>query len=174
MTICAQHQKCLFGEIVNGEMRLNMAGQMIERWYAETENKFPNIQGDAFVCMPNHIHFIVVNTGSDVAASVGVDLCVRPSFNKIPNQGGHAGPPLQRIVQWFKTMSTNEYIRGVREKGWPPFSGKLWQRNYWEHVIRNESDLNLLRDYIQNNPMQWELDKLHPANAGAVPICSAR
>jgi len=57
-------------------------------------------------------------------------------------------------------MSTNEYIRGVKQRGWKPFSGKLWQRNYWEHIIRNESELNRIREYIGDNPAKWELDKL--------------
>ena len=74
--------------------------------------------------------------------------------------GEHAGSPLHRVVQWFKTMSTNEYIRGVKQNGWAPFPGKLWQRNYWEHIVRNEPELNRIREYIHNNPAQWELDKL--------------
>jgi hypothetical protein len=86
-------------------------------------------------------------------------------------QGRHTGPalqgsPLQRVVQWFKTMSTNEYIRGVKQCGWPPFPGKLWQRNYWEHIVRNEPELNRIREYIHNNPAHWELDKL---NVGTDP-----
>ena len=67
------------------------------------------------------------------------------------------------MVQWFKTMTTNEYIRGVKEKGWPPFPKKLWQRSYWERVIRDELELTLVRECIQNNPTQWELDGLNPA-----------
>jgi len=65
-------------------------------------------------------------------------------------------------VQWFKTMTTNEYIRGVKQYGWPPFPGKLWQRNYYEHIIRNENELNRIREYIINNPMQWALDGENP------------
>jgi REP element-mobilizing transposase RayT len=63
-------------------------------------------------------------------------------------------------VQWFKIMTTNDYIRGVRQSGWPAFPGKLWQRNYWEHVVRDETDWNDIREYIQNNPARWEMDKL--------------
>ena len=148
---------------------------MICRWYLELVNKFPDIDCDAFVCMANHVHFVVVN--------VGADLCVRPDIrpNVRPNVrpgnddgqthrsaptgahtilGEHAGSPLHRVVQWFKTMSTNEYIRGVKQNGWAPFPGKLWQRNYWEHIVRNEPELNRIREYIHNNPAQWELDKL--------------
>ena len=65
-------------------------------------------------------------------------------------EGGHAGPPLQRIVQWFKTMTTNEYIHGVKEHGWPQFQGSLWQRSFYDHVIRDEASLNRIREYISN------------------------
>ncbi len=75
-------------------------------------------------------------------------------------RGEHTGSPLHRVVQWFKTMATNEYIRGVKQYGWPPFPGKLWQRNYWEHIVRDESELNRIREYICNNPAHWEMDSL--------------
>ncbi len=81
--------------------------------------------------------------------------------------GGVTGAiPLPRpdpeIVQWFKTMTTNEYIRGVGTLGWSPFPGKLWQWNYYEHVIRDEVSLNRIREYIVNNPPQWEMDRENP------------
>ena len=85
--------------------------------------------------MPNHFHGIVQNVGS-----VGADLRVCPDTNNDhinPIEGEHAGSPLHRVVQWFKTITTNEYIRGVKTLGWQPFNGKLWQRNYYEHIIRN-------------------------------------
>lgn len=58
-------------------------------------------------------------------------------------------------------MTTNEYIRCVKAKGWQTFPGKLWQRNFHERIIRDEAELNGIRDYIQNNPAQWEQDDLH-------------
>ncbi|MDI9355964.1 MAG: hypothetical protein QM536_02935, partial [Chitinophagaceae bacterium] len=67
--------------------------------------------------------------------------------------GEHIGSPLHRVVQWLKTMTTNEYIRGVKTLGWQPFNGKLWQRNYWEHIIRNENDYLRIAEYIINNPL---------------------
>ncbi|HTM65550.1 MAG TPA: hypothetical protein VL093_04470 [Flavipsychrobacter sp.] len=70
--------------------------------------------------------------------------------------GEHTGSPLRRVVQWFKTMTTNEYIRGVKNDGWQPFSGKLWQRNYYEHIIRNEKSYKIIADYIINNPYSWQ------------------
>lgn len=197
VTICAQNRKCLFGDVACGEMRLNDAGRMVEHWYRELASKFPEIECDAFICMPNHVHFITVNTGT-AQANVGADLRVRPipnvHANAQPDVGAdlrvrpapdihaasgqttaseptsgrtHRSAPTGTVVQWFKTMSTNEYIRGVKQNGWPPFPGRLWQRNYWEHVIRNDDDLNRIREYIQTNPLQWEQDKLHPEHVGA-------
>lgn len=66
------------------------------------------------------------------------------------------------MIDWFKTMTTNEYIRGVKQNQWRPFPGKLWQRNYYEHVIRDESDLDAIREYIVNNPAGWDSDKENP------------
>lgn len=188
ITLCAQNRQCVFGNIVDGEMQLNDAGQMVLRWYSELENKFPDIECDAFVCMPNHVHFIVVNVGADLRVrpdSNSTDLRVRPpdreSAYPLKGQthrsalsvilGEHIGSPLHRVVQWFKTMSTNEYIRGVKQRGWPPFPGKLWQRNYWEHIVRNELELNRIREYISNNPAKWEMDTLNVgADLGVRPV----
>ncbi len=70
----------------------------------------------------------------------------------------HAGAPLQEIIQWFKTMTTNAYIRGVKENAWKPFPGQLWQRNYYDHVIRNEHSYLKICEYIINNPINWQKD----------------
>ena len=66
------------------------------------------------------------------------------------------------IVNWFKTMTTNQYIRGVKQNGWSPFPGKLWQRDYYEHIIRNEKELNHIRQYIAENPVNWRTDEENP------------
>ncbi|MCL7422097.1 MAG: hypothetical protein M8364_14450 [Methylobacter sp.] len=212
ITLCTQDRECLFGEIADGVMALNEAGRMMEHWYLELQNKYPDMQCDAFVCMPNHLHFVVVNTGEPLADGervVGADLRVRPGsgarrvtgeplakgepFGRGEHTGSplrvrpgsgarrvtgeplakgepfgkgeHTGSPLPAVVQWFKTMTTNAYIRGVKHNGWTPFAGKLWQRNYWERVIRNEQELNLIREYIHNNPAQWESDRLYRADS---------
>ena len=164
VTICAQNWECLFGAIVDGEMRMNDAGKMIARWWEELSHKFPSVELDVFAAMPNHFHGIVVITDM----SVGADLRVCPdSQGAHPEQGAHPGAPRQRttlgeIVQWFKTMTTNEYIRGVKQNGWTPFPSKLWQRNYYEHIIRNENDLDRICEYIFNNPANWANDDENP------------
>ena len=144
----------MFGEVEHEQMRLNEAGRMIERWGGELTSKFPSVETDEYVVMPNHIHGIVV--------IVGADLRVRPDPGAPMIEGTHTGVPLPRIVQWFKTMTTNEYIRGVKRYGWAPFQGRLWQRNYYEHVIRNEEDLEDIRQYIVGNPAQWPEDVENP------------
>ncbi len=155
VTICVQKRECLFGQIADREMALNDAGRMVERWWDELNNKFPQSETDEYMIMPNHFHGIIV--------TVGADLRVCPNQTGAHQQtGAHAGAPLPKIVQWFKTMTTNEYIRGVKKHHWPSFPGKLWQRNYYEHIVRDEIELHRIREYIVNNPLQWELDRENP------------
>ena len=108
---------------------------IIEKWFRELENKFEFTRIDKFVVMPNHIHFIL-----------SIDI------------SRHAGPPLQKMMAWFKTMTTNDYIRGVKEGLYYPFRKRLWQRGYYEHVIRNEQDYLEAWQYIENNPIKWAQD----------------
>ena len=122
VTICTQNREHLFGNIENGKMMLNDAGKMIKKWYDELENKFTDIKCGEMIIMPNHFHCIIENIGHNVGA--GADLRVCP--NNIPGEqtppgeqsilGEHIGSPLHRVVQWFKTMTTNEYIRGVKKQ----------------------------------------------------------
>jgi len=117
---------------------------MIEKWHLELPKKFPDITLGEYIVMPNHFHAIIIITG---------DL--------VQNRGEHVGSPLPRIVQWFKTMTTNEYIRGVKNLGWETFDGKLWQRNYYEHIIRDEKSYHAITNYIKNNPSTWIDDQFH-------------
>ena len=159
----------IFGNVVDGEMVLNDAGKMIEKWCVELSHKFSDITVDVYVIMPNHFHSIIVNNGD--GNNIGADLRVYPDEKQrvCPNESGehanilgeHTGSPLHAVVQWFKTMTTNEYIRGVKTLGWQPFDKKLWQRNYWEHIIRNEQSYQRIADYITNNPKKWQNDKFY-------------
>jgi REP element-mobilizing transposase RayT len=161
ITVCAHERMCVFGDIVDGEMRVNEAGQMVTNWFNELENHFNDIVCGEFVCMPNHVHFVL--------KIVGADRCVCPLHRQTVCEHGrtHRSAPtvvcgLPAVIQWFKTMTTNMYIRGVKHHAWPPFNNKLWQRNYYEHNIRNEEDLRDIREYIQFNPLRWADDDLHP------------
>jgi len=153
VTLCAHERRRLFGVVVNGRMALNEAGQMVAHWFRELPHKFPDVQCDAFVVMPDHVHF-VVRTGC-----VGAGLRARPLiYGGEHTEGGeHIGSPLRNIVAWFKTMTTNAYIRGVKQSGWAPFSGTLWLRNYYEHVVRNDADLARIRAYIRDNPANYDV-----------------
>jgi REP element-mobilizing transposase RayT len=153
ITISVNYKLCLFGEIENGNMILNSAGKMVDEWYYELENKFKNIKCQEKIIMPNHFHCII--------QIVGADLCVCPNVNVDVNKGVHIGTPLPSVIQWFKTMTTNSYIKGVNHNDWERFNKKLWQRNYWEHIIRNEKEYQNIADYIIDNPNRWDNDKLY-------------
>ncbi len=203
VTICAQNREHMFGEVVGGEMRLNDAGRMVERWWLKLNDKFPNVRTDVYVIMPNHFHGIVVivndaNTGAGThadggthtgvplrdgagggaGAGVGADPRVCPGAGAHADGGAHAdegahtGVPLPTVVQWFKTMTTNEYIRGVKTLGWMPFPRRLWQRNYYEHIVRNDRALNAIRRYITNNPLRWDMDRYNPQAKGPDPVAT--
>jgi len=176
VTMVTQGRDALFGDVVNGEMILNDAGEMIVRWWLELPNKFPNVNVDIFVVMPNHFHGIIFIT--DDADVVGGDLRVVPDLRD-DDGGEHVGSPqragsprqnapLSQMIQWFKTMTTNEYIRGVKQLGWKPFNGKVWQRDYYEHIIRNPSAADRIARYIESNPARWNEDKENSARTGKI------
>jgi len=266
ITLCTQNKKQYFGHINNGNLILNHAGRMVEKWYYELENKYPDKRCLEMIVMPNHFHCIIENI------SVEVPLCGHlPNKETEPSQKGTneevpqprygpvrvplRGHPLNKVTEpsqkgtneevpqprygpvrvplrghplnketepskkgtyeevpqlrygpvrvplrghlpnkvtepsqkgtneevpqprygpdnkkynatigdamdWFKTMTTNEYIRGVKQLGWQRFEGKLWQRDYYEHIIRNERAFENISNYIKNNPANWDKDKM--------------
>lgn len=152
ITICTQHHLCLFGSIKNNEITLNDAGEMINKWWEELTKKYQHIQLHHSLIMPNHFHGIIQIINPRVA--------IPPN---ITDNDPVVGADLPQMIQWFKTMTTNEYMRNVKQNGWVRFAGKLWQRNYYEHIIRNEKSYNDISEYIMNNPVNWEKDQYyHP------------
>ena len=150
VTLCVQERECLFGEVVAGEMILNPSGEEIEKWWRELPGKFPLVDLDEHITMPNHFHGIVVI----------VDPQTQPYHSPRRRLSWQAdSSPFGEIMQWFKTMTTNAYIRGVKECGWPRFYGRLWQRNYYEHLIRTGRALHNIRNYIRANPAMWAFDR---------------
>lgn len=151
ITIGVQNKKRLFGEFfpceppIDAEMKLNDAGKIIAKWYFELENKFSDIRCHEMVIMLDHFHCIV-----EIVVSVGIAVGSRDE-----HIGSSLPTTIPTVVQWFKTMTTNEYIRGVKTLGWMPFNGKLWQRNYWERIIRDNLEFFHISAYIQNNPRKW-------------------
>ena len=170
VTICVQNKECLLGDIKNGGMVLNDAGKMVQKWWKKLETKFSNITLDEHVIMPNHLHGILVITHKK---PVGAIPCNRPPDRVTKNhfnQGENTVSPLQilnsyhglgRYISWFKRMSANEYIQNVKSGKFLPFEKRIWQRNYYEHIIRNENDYFAIAQYILDNPMQWEWDEYH-------------
>ncbi|MBI1185283.1 transposase [bacterium] len=173
ITICVQDRECLFGEIVDGAMILNDAGQMVENVWLKLPKRFTNIELHEFVVMPNHFHAImeivgaplVVDQNNTVDQNSTVDQNNMVDQNEIGQPQGIA-PTIKPktvgdMVGAFQSIVTVEYIRGVKQLGWQPFNGKLWQRNYWEHIIRHEQAYHRISEYIINNPKNWDLDKFY-------------
>jgi len=142
ITLCTWGRECLFGDIVNDDMQLNEIGSMVHREWMRTAIIRPNVTLDLFMIMPNHIHGIII-------LNVGATRRVAPTPNG-PKPGS-----VGAIVGQFKSLST-KHIRAM----WP--NKQIWQRNYYEHVIRDDMDLNRVREYIINNPKQWTMDEENP------------
>ena len=173
VTINVQNRECLFGEIVDFEMILSDAGKMIEEQWLALIERFPNIELDVYQIMPNHSHGIIVivePVGATLAVSHrrarGTNGGVARNMDTKDIHGNGAGikpaPTLGDIIGAFKSITTHEYIKGVDNKNWLQFHKRLWQRNYYEHVVRDEADLNRIRDYIQSNPANWDEDEENP------------
>lgn len=135
VTICVQHMTSRFGQIGNGEVRLNDAGEMIASTWGANIERYAAAALDAFVVMPNHLHGIVF-LGTDPDTPLAIK-------------------GLSGIVQSFKSISTVEYARKVREGTCPPFDKVLWQRGYHDRIIRNDRGLDAARAYIEGNPGRW-------------------
>ncbi len=144
--------------------------RMVQQTWENLAVRFSDVRLDEFVVMPNHVHGIVWIMGDNNPSIVGAAHRGRPDLNHNINQihesqplGGQARGPaptvkLFDIVHWFKSMTTTRYRHGVYQNGWPPFLGRLWQRNYYERILRNERELNDVRQYIIDNPKNWEND----------------
>ena len=146
VTTCVQERKCLLGEIADGKMQLSDIGRVVEECWSAIPEHFGHVRLDVFVVMPNHIHGILSITG------VG-------ARHASPKITGPKQRSLGAIVGSFKSAVTKRVntLRGAQGRS-------IWQRNYYEHVIRDDDDLGVLREYIVNNPLRWELDQLHPDN----------
>jgi len=172
LTICAQDRLCLFGEIQNGEMILNDAGKMIQAVWNEIPIYYNGFDVNGFVVMPNHIHGIIeIKHNSTPADIVGAGPCACPQSIGQPRKGQPQGvaPTGERmslfdIVHRFKTLTTKQYTDGVKQNNWQRFNKKLWQRNYYEHIIRSEKSYLQISEYIQTNPLKWYEDKYYESD----------
>ena len=169
ITITAHKRLHLFGEIVDGKMITNGAGRMIERLWHEIANDFPHVALHESVIMPNHIHGII-----QIQSSVGADsisaLDVMPTEKSTINQEPmivtepkraeiDSAPTLSNMIQSFKRHTTLRYIKMVKDGTLSPFDKRIWQCNFYEHIIRNDADHARIAEYIVNNPLTWGEDR---------------
>lgn len=137
ITLCTHNKQNFFlieKDRVGNDLRVvPQQNLIIHKWISETENKFQTIKFEKYVIMPDHLHLIV----------------------KITER--HAGRSLRDIMQFFKTMTTNDFIKGVKNGKLNPFDKKVWQKSYYDHIIRNQEDYNEKCEYIENNPQKWLL-----------------
>jgi len=165
VTICTHNKKCFFGRVEDNKMKLNLAGKIIDKWWIELENKFDIISHE-YVIMPNHIHGII-EINNNACDNVVADLCVSQNAKKEEHvqqgQTHRSVPTISTMIQWFKTMTTNEYIKNVKMGKLPPFDKKIWQRSYYDHIIRKEESLQKIQEYIIINPSEWQKDELYKA-----------
>ena len=169
VTICVSPRHNLFGDIENGEMRLNEFGRVVESVWRGLPEHFTGTDLDEFVIMPDHFHGILNIFESPVGAKQGSSAS--PAFDLRGKQGeagetfasplphGTISGSCAAIIQNFKSISTRK-INKIRENPGCP----VWQRDYYERIIRNETELGKAREYIVNNPLKWKPDKEYPAN----------
>lgn len=171
ITICCYQRECLFGNIINSQIILNNFGQLIkEEWLKSAEIR-NEIEFDDFVIMPNHFHGIVI-----INQEINRDFMKNDVDFQDNNVGANGRSPLQQIqssrpkismkpksisslIAGFKSATTKK-INIIRNTPQNP----VWQRNYYDHIIRNDESLARIREYVQNNPLSWENDQLHPNN----------
>ncbi|HMB15480.1 MAG TPA: transposase [Pelovirga sp.] len=167
MTICAWQRECLFGEMVDGVLRLNVFGEIVQKCWVDMPNHFPNVELDVFTVMPNHVHGIIMINDPVGERHASPDFPIRIMTQAGANgRATHASPlrgagPIPRsigaMVGAFKSAVTKHINHQRNNPGAP-----VWQRNYYERVIRDEAELHAVRQYINDNPIKWAEDENHP------------
>ena len=148
VTLCTHNRKCLFGHVVDGEMYQNEYGRIVSACWGELPYHYPRIDLDAFVVMPNHVHGVILLRDDDNPDATGAGS--KPAPTK-PNEANRYGLP--EIVRGFKTFASRRINEYRNASGAP-----VWQRNYYERVIRNGNELTAVRQYILANPASWAAD----------------
>lgn len=166
ITICCQNRICRFGEIENKKMILNELGNIAYNEWVKLFERFPNFELDVFQIMPNHMHGIILLKNSVVAAEFTSAAEEGQPQGIVPEEGQPQGiaptedaPTIGNIVGAYKSLVANGCLEIYKSKN--EMMGKLWQRNYYEHIIRNEQSYQNISNYIINNPAKWAEDKFH-------------
>ena len=146
LTICTRNKEFYFKAY--SELK-----EILRRHWVKLPERFPYLILDEFIIMPNHIHGIII---------VGATLAVAQTNRA----GARPAPTVGEIVGTFKSLCVNDWLTYLKENKINAV-GKFWQRNYYEHIIRNEEELTKIRAYIQNNPLSWSLDRENPEKVGA-------
>ena len=141
MTVCIKDRKRLLGEVLNGEMKLSPEGEIVREVWLGLPRHYPNLELDSFIVMPDHIHGVLILTDLDTRHDKGEGLNPSPTIKR------HALP---EIVRGFKALST----RSINCRANTPETA-VWQRSFYDHVIRNPQDLDDIRKYISENPLRW-------------------
>ena len=149
VTICVEGFHCLFGHVSAGVMNLNSAGRMVDSQWRAIPARFPTTQLEDWIVMPNHFHGILRIVGT-------------PHRGAPQRAGMRPAPALGDAIGSFKSLTTDGYIIGVRRLGWRRFERRVWERNYYEHVIRDQDELGKIRQYIRRNPLMWTCDRYNP------------
>jgi putative transposase len=160
ITICCGDRICRFGEIENGMMILNELGEIAYNEWRKLSERFKNMELDAFQIMPNHIHGIIALN----VPPVGAGFTPAPIPNTMQPHSGNGqpqgiAPTVSDIVGAYKSLVANGCLEIYKSKN--KIMGKLWQRNYYEHIIRNEKSYQTISEYILNNPSKWNDDKFY-------------
>lgn len=156
VTVCTHNRECLLGEVVDGKMRLSEYGEIAKDEWLKTASVRPQVALDAFVIMPNHLHGILILT-ENVGATRRVALPEGRRNVPVRRPTGPQSASIGAIVGQFKSIVTKRINERRGTPGLP-----VWQRNYHEHILR-DGELGHIREYIQNNPIQWEIDSENPA-----------
>ena len=154
VTICTRDRACLFGDVVNGEMRLNGSGETARRCWEDIPDHFPLVELDAFVIMPNHVHGIIVvpGRGEKSFAPTYAPTTTTPTTAIAQSPSRTIGS----IVRGFK-IGVTKWFRANTDLH------SVWQRGYYEHIVRTEGELMAIREYVLGNPARWNEDENNPA-----------
>jgi putative transposase len=143
ITICTEGRNCLFGDVVNTWMKLNDYGQLVQSCWDDLPMHYPYLATDAFMIMPNHVHALMV-----LLDDIHVGAGLRPAQDTPAKR--HSIPEIVRALKSFSARRINELRRTQ--------GMVVWQRDYYDHIVRDEGELRWIREYIVNNPAGWETD----------------